>query len=109
MLNIQRGFKHSFSLLYSLLVIPYTPYNFTYFANSYNPLLSEFSIQNEQKIGGYPVIDFFINVQIQRTRLYLKAEHLNSSFTNTPNYYTAPNYPYRDYIIRFGLVWNFFI
>ncbi len=80
-----------------------------YFANSYNPLLSEFSIQNEQKIGGYPVIDFFINVQIQRTRLYLKAEHLNSSFTNTPNYYTAPNYPYRDYIIRFGLVWNFFI
>jgi len=80
-----------------------------YFANSYNPLLAEFSIQNEQKIGGYPVFDFFINAQIQRTRLYLKAEHFNSSFTNTPNYYSAPNYPYRDFIIRFGLVWNFFI
>ncbi len=80
-----------------------------YFANSYNPLLSEFSIQNEQKIGGYPVFDFFINAQIQRTRMYLKAEHVNSSFTNIPNYYTAPNYPYRDFIIRFGLVWNFFI
>ncbi|MCF6348082.1 MAG: putative porin [Flavobacteriaceae bacterium] len=80
-----------------------------YFANSYNPLLAEFNIQNNQKIGGYPVFDFFINAQIQRTRIYLKAEHFNSSFTNTPNYYTAPNYPYRDFIIRFGLVWNFFI
>jgi len=80
-----------------------------YLANSYNPLLAEFNIQNEQKIGGYPVFDFFINAQIQRTRLYLKAEHFNSSFTNTPNYYTAPNYPYRDFVIRFGLVWNFFI
>jgi len=80
-----------------------------YFANSYNPLLAEFSVQNNQKIGGYPVFDFFINAQIQRTRIYLKAEHFNSSFTNTPNYYIAPNYPYRDFIIRFGLVWNFFI
>ena len=80
-----------------------------YFANSYNPLLAEFTIQNEQKIGGYPVFDFFINAQIQRTRIYLKAEHFNSSFTNTPNYYSAPNYPYRDFVIRFGLVWNFFI
>ncbi len=80
-----------------------------YFANSYNPLLSEFNIQNNQKIGGYPIFDFFINAQIQRTRIYLKAEHFNSSFTNSPNYYTAPNYPYRDFVIRFGLVWNFFL
>lgn len=79
-----------------------------FYANSYNPLLSEFTLQNEQKIGGYPVLDFFINAQIQRTRIYLKAEHFNSNFT-APNYYSAPNYPYRDFVIRFGLVWNFFI
>jgi len=79
-----------------------------FYANSYNPLLSEFTLQNEQKIGGYPVFDFFINAQIQRTRIYLKAEHFNSNFT-APNYYSAPNYPYRDFVIRFGLVWNFFI
>ncbi len=80
-----------------------------YFANSYNPLLSEFNIQNQQKIGNYPVLDFFINAQIQRTRIYLKAEHFNSSFSKTSTYYSAPNYPYRDFVIRFGLVWNFFI
>ncbi|HHC78244.1 MAG TPA: hypothetical protein ENK46_00050 [Flavobacteriia bacterium] len=80
-----------------------------YFANGYNPLLGEFTLQNAQKIGNYPVLDFFINAQIQRTRLYLKAEHFNSSFSKNPNYYAAPNYPYRDFVVRFGLVWNFFI
>ncbi|RPD98507.1 hypothetical protein EGM88_04715 [Aureibaculum marinum] len=78
-------------------------------ADSYNPVLSEFYLQNEQKIGGYPMLDFFINAQVQRTRLYLKFEHFNSSFSKTANYYSAPDYPYRDFVIRFGLVWNFFI
>jgi len=80
-----------------------------YFANSYNPVLSEFHLQNEQEIGGYPVLDFFINAQIQRTRLYFKLEHFNAGLDNTRDYYSAPNYPYRDLTIRFGLVWNFFI
>jgi len=83
----------------------FTEYN----ANSYNPVLSEFHLQNDQKIGGYPVLDFFINAQVQRTRLYLKVEHFNASFDKAANYYSAPNYPYRDFIVRFGLVWNFFI
>jgi len=80
-----------------------------YHANAYSPVLSEFYLQNDQKIGGYPVLDFFINAQVQRTRLYLKAEHFNADFGKTADYYSAPNYPYRDLIIRFGLVWNFFI
>ncbi len=80
-----------------------------YLANGYNPVLSEFYLQNEQEIGGYPVLDFFINAQIQRTRIYFKLEHFNSSFGDTSDYYSAPNYPYRDLTIRFGLVWNFFI
>lgn len=80
-----------------------------YHANAYNPVLSEFHLQNDQKIGGYPVLDFFINAQVQRTRLYLKAEHFNAGFGKTADYYSAPNYPYRDFIVRFGLVWNFFI
>ena len=80
-----------------------------YHANAYNPVLSEFHLQNDQKIGGYPVLDFFINAQVQRTRLYLKAEHFNAGFGKTADYYSAPNYPFRDFIVRFGLVWNFFI
>ena len=80
-----------------------------YFANAYNPVLSEFHLQNEQEIGGYPVLDFFINAQIQRTRLYFKLEHFNSNLGDSNNHYAAPLYPYRDFVVRFGIVWNFFI
>lgn len=78
-----------------------------YYANDYNPLIGEFYVQNETKIGGFPMLDFFINARVRQTRLFLKAEHFNSAMTGN-NFYSAPNYPYRDFIIRFGLVWNFF-
>lgn len=79
----------------------------TYNMDAYNPLLGEFYIQNNEELGGYPLLDVFINAKVRQTRIYLKAEHLNSIFSQ-PNYYSAPNYPYRDFVIRFGLVWNFF-
>lgn len=79
-----------------------------YYMNAYNPVLAEFYVQNNKEYGNFPRLDFFINAKIRQTRLYLKAEHFNSSLTGY-NYYSAPNYPYRDFIVRFGLVWNFFL
>lgn len=78
-----------------------------YYSNAYSPLLGEFYIQNQEKVGGFPMLDFFINAKVRQTRIYLKAEHFNSSFTGF-DFYSSPNYPYRDFVIRFGLVWNFF-
>ncbi|MCH2195118.1 putative porin [Kordia sp.] len=78
-----------------------------YFGNAYSPLLGEFYSQNQQKIGGFPRFDVFINAKVRRTRIYFKLEHLNSSFTGY-NFFAAPNQPYRDFVVRFGLVWNFF-
>jgi len=78
-----------------------------YNANAYNPLLAEFRIQNEEQIG-FPTVDVFLNAQVRRTRLYFKVDNATSSLTDR-NYFSAPNYPYRDLTIRFGLVWNWFI
>jgi len=89
-----------------------TGLTFSYFSsysmNAYDPLLAEFYTQNTTEIGDFPRIDFFINAKISQARIYLKAEHLNSSFTGY-DYYSAPNYPYRDFTVRFGIVWNFFL
>lgn len=79
----------------------------SYYSDSFNPLIGEFFVQDQVKIGNYPNLDFFINAKIQRTRIYLKAEHFNSLFSEN-NYYSAPDYPFRDFLIRFGIVWNFF-
>jgi hypothetical protein len=81
----------------------FTKYN----ANAYNPLLGEFTLQNDTEIG-FPTVDFFFNAQVRRTRLFFKIDNALSSFGDR-NYFSAPNYPYRDFTIRFGLVWNWFI
>ncbi len=85
---------------------------FNYFSeynmNAYDPVLAEFYVQNNTKIGNFPRLDFFINAKVRQTRIYLKAEHFNSAWTGY-KYYSAPNYPYRDFTVRFGIVWNFFL
>ena len=78
-----------------------------YYINDYNPVITEDFVQNEVKVGDFPLIDIFINARIRQTRIFLKAEHFNSKMTGN-NFLTAPNYPYRDFTIRFGLVWTFF-
>jgi len=78
-----------------------------FFADYYNPLISEFVTQNYKEIGEFPRFDFFFNAKIQQTRVFIKVEHLNSSFTGY-DYYSDPFSPYRDMSVRLGLVWNFF-
>jgi hypothetical protein len=79
-----------------------------YKMDAYDPLLAEFYIQNDTEIGNFPRLDFFINAKIRQTRIFFKAEHFNSAFSGY-NYFSSPNYPYRDFAIRFGLVWDFFL
>ena len=97
-------FKKAMYLQTGITLSYFSKYNM----NAYDPVLAEFYVQNEAKLGGFPRLDLFVNAKIQQTRIFLKAEHFNSSMTGY-NFYSAPNYPYRDFIIRFGIVWNFFL
>jgi len=85
-----------------------------FYADQYNPLLAEFVTQNNTKIGEYPRVDFFFNAKIQSSRLFLKLENVSAPVEHLINidtpydYYAAPFVPYRDFSVRFGLIWNFF-
>ncbi len=79
-----------------------------YFADNYDPVVGEFYTQTISKVGGFPLVDFFINARVRQTRIYLKAEHLNQLFTDNTNFLVTPNQPYRDFKVRFGVEWNFF-
>jgi hypothetical protein len=97
-------FKKALFLQTGITLNYFSKYNM----DAYDPLLAEFYVQNDLEIGNFPRLDFFLNAKIRQTRIYLKAEHFNAAFTGY-NYFSAPNYPYRDFAIRFGLVWNFFL
>ena len=110
-INIRHTFYYADEVFKKAMYLQ-TGINFSYFSrynmNAYDPVLAEFYTQNDISYGNFPRIDFFLNAKIQQTRIFLKAEHFNSSLTGY-NYYSAPNYPYRDFVVRFGLVWNFFL
>ncbi|MDO5105110.1 putative porin [Capnocytophaga sp.] len=87
-----------------------------YYSNRYNPLLAEFESQNEVKTGGFPMFDFFLNAKVRTMRIYLGIEHFNPYVMDINwlfnkqyyNYYSAPNQPYRDILIRLGISWHLF-
>ena len=97
-------FKRALYLQTGLTLKYFTSYNM----NAYDPVLAEFYVQNDAEFGNYPVVDFFFNGKIRQTRIYFKLEHLNSLIAGNNNF-VAPGYPHRDFIVRFGLVWNFFL
>jgi hypothetical protein len=97
-------FKHALYLQTGVILNYFTKY----YADNYNPLIGEFYVQQNQEIGDFAMLDFFLNARIRQTRIFVKAEHFNSAWSKRSEYYAAPNYPYRDFLIRFGLVWNFF-
>lgn len=80
----------------------------SYQMDGYDPVLAEFYVQNENKYGAFPVVDLFFNAKVKQTRIFFKLEHLNSLIDGNNNF-AAPEHPYRDFLVRFGLVWDFFL
>lgn len=100
-----RFFKKALQLQTGITAKYFTEYHM----DGYDPVLGEFYTQNTDELGGFPMIDLFINAKVRQTRIFFKLEHANQLFTSNTNYFSAPRHPYRDFTIRFGLVWNFFL
>lgn len=83
----------------------FTKYNM----NAYDPVLAEFYVQNNQELGGFPLVDIFFNAKIRQTRIFFVYENFTSLFGGKNEHFSAPGHPYRDNVLRFGLVWNFFL
>src|SRR5699024_9154883 len=79
-----------------------------YHMNAYDPVLGDFYVQNDEKYGAFPMVDVFFNAKVSQTRFYVVYEHVNALLSKRNTYFSAPGHPYRDAMLRFGLVWNFF-
>jgi len=82
-----------------------------YNAMQYFPVNNEFMLQNGeqiQKVGGFPIVDLFLNFKVKNMRFYIRGEHINAMFTKDPNYFSAPGVPYRAFKFQLGLKWNIF-
>ncbi len=83
-----------------------TSYSMSYFANAYNPALSEFHLQNTKEIGNYPFIDVFLNIRVKKLRAFVQFTHINSGWLGY-DYYHVRHYPVNDFAWHFGINWAF--
>jgi hypothetical protein len=93
-------------VLYTQLGID-TRYNTSFYADAYEPGTSIFYLQNKQKIGNYPFIDFHVNLKLKRTRVFFKLMNAASGLAGD-NFNAAPDYPYYQRTYRIGVAWSFY-
>jgi hypothetical protein len=63
-------------------------------------------LQHNQEVGNYLYMDVFVNIKIQRARLFAEYSHFNASLMGR-HYYMVPSYPMQDAGFRFGVSWRF--
>ncbi len=82
-------------------------YHTRFYADAYDPTLGIFYRQDDEQVGNYLWADFFLNLQIKRATIYLKAGHFNTFFEQNA-YCIIPNYPTQQFGLFYGLTWKFF-
>ncbi|MBB4119055.1 hypothetical protein GGR32_001351 [Mesonia hippocampi] len=80
----------------------------SFYADNYDAVIADYVVQNNTELEGFYTADLFFNAKVRQTRIYFTLENFPTIFTNNGNF-TAQGQPYRDFVIRFGLVWNFFL
>jgi hypothetical protein len=83
-------------------------YHSSYFGEAYFTGFQQFHLQNEFEIYAYPVFDFFLNFRINRTRVLLKYNHLNSGFMRQEGFFVTPDYTGYKSFLDLGITWYLF-
>lgn len=83
-------------------------YHTPFHAPLYNPQNGLFLHQDNLLTGGYIWADVYINIQVKRASIYLKAGHVNALWENPSTYFLLPHYPGQKFGLAWGLIWRFF-
>ncbi|MDL2262750.1 putative porin [Bacteroidales bacterium OttesenSCG-928-I21] len=82
-------------------------YHTEYYAPFYMPATGQFQVQQEKKVGNYPVVNVYGNFHLKRMRFFLMYYHANYNISE-PNYFSMPRYPINPSMFKLGISWNFY-
>jgi hypothetical protein len=83
-------------------------YNTAYYAPNYMPATGRFYLQNETKIGNFPLVNAYLNFHLKQARIFVEYYHVNNLIINGKNYFSMPRYPLNPAILKWGVSWNFY-
>ena len=78
-----------------------------YYAPAYEPAILQFKLQQEAKIGNYPLMSAFLNCHLKQTRFFIEYYNASAKLISPPEYFSLPNYPVNPTIIKLGLSVDF--
>lgn len=81
-------------------------YHTSYFAPYYQPATQQFQIQDDVKIGNYPLINGYANFHLKQARFFIMAYNLGSKFVK-PNYFSLAHYPLNPMMLKMGVAVHF--
>ena len=85
-------------------------YTTKWYAPGYNPVLGVFHNQFDEKFGGCPYIDAFVNIQWKRCSIFIKAINVNMGWpAKKADYFTAAGYINSQRAFKFGITWPFYV
>lgn len=82
----------------------------TYHAPAYMPAIQQFHLQPENdqvQLGGYPIINAYLNLHLKRTRIFVMMYHVNAGMGNGQSF-LVPHYPLNSRLLKIGVSWNFY-
>lgn len=82
----------------------------SYHAPAYQPATQQFHLQPEDdqvEIGGYPIVNAYLNLHLKRTRIFVMMYHVNAGMGNKRSF-LVPHYPINSRLLKIGISWNFY-
>lgn len=81
-------------------------YNTSYHAPYYEPATQQFQLQDKVKVGGYPLVNAYVNFHLKQARFFIMAYNLSSKFVE-PNYFSLAHYPLNPMALKMGIAVTF--
>jgi len=84
-------------------------YNTRWYAPAWNPALGVFHLQNEEKYGGCPCFDVFLNAQWKRACIFVRFENVGMGWPmDDYDYFSAHHFIRTQRALKFGWYWPFY-
>jgi hypothetical protein len=78
-----------------------------YYSPDYEPATQQFKLQQDIKIGEFPLVNGFLNCHLKQTRFFIEYYNIGASMISPPNYFSMPHYPVNPPGLRMGLSIDF--
>jgi hypothetical protein len=82
-------------------------YHTAYYAPYYEPATQQFQVQDQLKIGNYPLLNAYVNCHLKQTCFFVSGYNLGSLLIDHPAAFSMPHYPLNPMVVKLGLAVTF--